>query len=312
MLSQAFFRLVLWGPLMIIAFGTGHAQEPPEEAFPEMQMGIGSPVEFEVVVDGETKRLTFVENDDGDAIYQGDIVLGKAVDLASVSSGTVSLQSLGRIELFGLVVRGDEARWPLGRLRYRLDPSLLNPARVRGAIAHWEKVTDITFEEIDDTSGAFVTFANGSGCSSALGMKGDEQQVRLAPGCGFGQVVHEIGHALGLHHEHARSDRDQFVRIHKNNILKGREFNFEPDPIRFADSGPYCYQSIMHYGPFAFSKQSSQATIEPVDQADIGQRDALAQCDIDTVSRLYAQELTKRSDATQPEGSNLANPAGSR
>lgn len=39
-----------------------------------------------------------------------------------------------------------------------------------------------------------------------------------------GRAIHEIMHALGIFHEQSRSDRDRFVKIHKENIVPGLNF----------------------------------------------------------------------------------------
>lgn len=60
-------------------------------------------------------------------------------------------------------------------------------------------------------------------CWSNIGRDGGQQVVSLSVfGClEHGIIQHELLHALGFHHEHTRSDRDQYVRINWENVPAG-------------------------------------------------------------------------------------------
>merc|ERR1712228_1158572 len=63
-------------------------------------------------------------------------------------------------------------------------------------------------------------------------------------------AMHELGHVLGLVHEHQRADRDRYVKVAWENI-----FDPEPDDVnwvKLSDSDlqglSYDPNSVMHYG----------------------------------------------------------------
>lgn len=60
-----------------------------------------------------------------------------------------------------------------------------------------------------------------SSCASYVGFIGGEQPVFIGPPCIVGNIVHEILHALGFHHEHTRTDREQYIKILPQNIMAG-------------------------------------------------------------------------------------------
>ena len=67
-------------------------------------------------------------------------------------------------------------------------------------------------------------------------------------------MVHELGHALGLSHQHSRYDRDTYVTVLFENIQSGKAGNFVKWSVPHNYSVPYDLTSVMHYGPKFCSK----------------------------------------------------------
>jgi hypothetical protein len=72
--------------------------------------------------------------------------------------------------------------------------------------------------------------------------------------------AHELGHALGFHHEHQRWDRDRYVTIHYEHIKARREVDYDwvPKTNWIVHSANYDYRSIMHYRTCWASKCESE------------------------------------------------------
>ena len=229
---------------------------------------------------------------DGLAIRAGDIVLGTAEEAASRSASARPLAPSPRA--LALPQHG-AALWPEGVVPYVIDPALpAGAARtIEAAIAEWNNQTVISLVPRSAESD-YVRFIPSERCASHVGRQGGEQLVWAGrgPECGVRQLhgaIHEIGHVVGLDHEHQRSDRDDYGTVSHGDLdPRWREWY---TPWRSAE-GPYDFRSAMHYW-MAVKSVPPGIEIAP---------GGLSAGDIDGVARLYGRPPRATTIATNPPG----------
>ena len=214
----------------------------------------------------------------GEAVFQNDIILHPD----ELSDEPVASETTGRTRA--------SSKWPGKIVYYVIDPSLPNPSRVYDAMAHWEANTPIRFVA-RTTQRGYVLFRNGSGCSANVGYSGGLQYVNLGGGCSTGSTIHEIGHTVGLWHEHSRVDRANHITVNYSNIAPGYEYAFDTYTAQGFDGfdygGTLDLSSIMMYGPYDFSKNGLPTITRNDGSLYTVQRNGLSPLDIATVQAMY-------------------------
>ena len=151
-------------------------------------------------------------------------------------------------------------RWTNGIVYYVFDAAVSSTNRQnwRDAAAAWSAVAPLTFTE-GTGIGNYIYVQNGSGNNSYVGMIGGSQVMNIFNWSSVYTIAHEIGHALGLIHEHQRSGRDSYVTINYSYIQSGYEGNFYI--AGSTNYGTYDFDSVMHYNKCIFSTDCSPSFI---------------------------------------------------
>lgn len=255
---------------------------PEIEAYPGVE---GDIVEF--VYDG---GKIICEKINGEYYYQGDIILTEE----QISGGKSGSKGAG--------IPFNIVKWPNKTVNFIINNNLPDQFRVRDAIKHWEDNTDIVFKELSAPTGSYIEFvrsSNDSGGSSNLGWLPNRSGVWLGDKLPVYGVIHEIGHAVGLIHEHCRPDRDQRVQVIWDNIISDERHNFELTPVKYM-TPLLDYNSIMIYGWDTFSKTPMvEPTLLKLDGSYIFMSTAgLSQGDIDAVNLVYSNLLVETTVPT--------------
>jgi hypothetical protein len=189
-------------------------------------------------------------------------------------------------------------RWPKGVVPFQIDANtypLGSAARqqVLLAINAWNttSVVKLLPAKATDTNLINITLSPVAGaCLSPIGLQGGTQAVGCFANAAAGVIMHEIGHALGLIHEHKRPGRSNFITVNAANIKAGSIGQFSPVDNIDCPVGTYDCGSIMHYGATSFSVDGVQPTITVTNPAvctNIGQRNALSAGDVAAARVMY-------------------------
>ena len=189
--------------------------------------------------------------------------------------------------------------WEKGNIPYYYsgDFSEADIAVVELAMATWEASCGVKFHKTNPRSNAYkiIRTSRSNSWASSLGENNVENHMYYGDGFeSYGHTLHELGHCLGLLHEHQRPDRDLYVRIVWEKIYPEYRSNFKKqnNPLISEKDFPYDFSSIMHYHTRGFSIDGSE-TIVPLtaEGIEIGQRQELSARDVEKARTIYGPPL---------------------
>ena len=280
-------RLGGWGAKPILV--------PPgvDEYYP-MRVGPG-PQDF-MPVQGKTV---------GDYVFSGDMILGLARDLRPVPADPKKfrLTIMGKNAGFGLK-KDSGSLWPHGLIPVYLDLPREIQSIMRTAMEEWNSKTNIKFidglrlteDQLNDLQAlqdkkqigkwVWVTTQSDGGewCNSYVGMAKPQDKdgkpyinlngkVEMHCKDPQGAAIHELGHVIGLFHEHQRADRDEYVSVR----WSGESYDIERDGDRDTYGTKFDTKSVMIY----------DHVIDLVSKKEVGDNQTLSAGDIKTVNRMY-------------------------
>ncbi|KAF4099690.1 hypothetical protein G5714_019816 [Onychostoma macrolepis] len=230
----------------------------------------------------DLRRRNYLKNDDL-------IIFVDFEDLTSLINSEVPVAP----KLRRNAILDEKARWEFP-IPYILTDSLDLNAKgvILQAFEMYRLKSCVDFKPYEGES-TYISFTKLDGCWSFVGDLKTGQNVSIGDRCDTKAIVeHELLHALGFYHEQSRSDRDDYVQIWWDQIIPGKEHNFnkyEDDFITDLNT-PYDYESIMHYRPLSFNKDPDIPTITttiPAFNNIIGQRLDFSALDLERLNRMY-------------------------
>ncbi len=253
---------------------------------------------------------------DGKAIHEEDIILGDVSNLKDVTDDPVAQSRAGHVKVAGNVLKllgGSEYAWPKGIIPYTIDERLKSKKRfILEAIRDWNAKTNVNiidFElnkklierqlgSLDEVWKIRFIPSDKRSSSSYVGLRKvavsneypRSQPIKLGS---FNPrtIKHEIGHAIGLFHEHARHDRSRHITLHKHAIDEDSWHNFKKrDEAK--DVGDYDFASIMHYAESIFTNGNGPTFdvkdyLSDHERANVGRSAEISDGDVKSVNAIY-------------------------
>jgi hypothetical protein len=208
--------------------------------------------------EGINNELSESENNDA-YVWVGDMLIPEE----GISEPKFSVSGASGFQIY------NSRPWPNGRIPVAFEPSLSQEKRKLffEACQEWSYVANVSCYDRSIENYPYLSVETKKDgfqpCWSMLGVSKNKNVLNLLDTCWRKDtIIHELGHAFGLMHEHQRPDRDKYITVNFNNIQKEWHYSFKliGSSRLFAD---YDFTSAMHYPHLAgaFSPNSGSYTL---------------------------------------------------
>lgn len=282
----------------------GGAKAPPDCYNVAPPTGV-APVEF----GGVTAQVPFSVRDSL-AIAGGDIILGPASQFMGAARGSV--------------IASADQRWPGGRVPYDIIGFAEDDlGALEQAMRDWEAVASVAFvpRASDDLAYLRIIEITADGITAGRSYVGlqpadiQPQPLELVKPVSLGTARHELGHALGMWHEHQRPDRDAYIKLlPDNSVMSADQFKVNYDPIDVTLAlwtNDYDIHSVMHYSSInGASRANSSGNFLPVltaaDGSIIDNSDKITHLDACAVNMAYDPDRYRRECSVDEDASHCS------
>jgi MYXO-CTERM domain-containing protein len=207
--------------------------------------------------------------------------------------------------------------WPDGRVPYKIASTVGSTTKTRllAAMEEWRKKSADRVRFVKATSGdaAYLQVTEGSPqVSPHVGYRAGKVSTMQLRNPEYQTVIrHELGHVLGFHHEHKRSDRAGHIQVLSANIVNNTKCQYQFSKCTDCELvNGYHVKSVMHYRTYrdlASCRVNGNAVLLNKDGSKIDHEWVITSADLSALAVLYP---LSGSGGAPPDG-GLEGSAGS-
>jgi hypothetical protein len=230
-------KLILTGIMAVLLCTTSCKKQIDTTSEPELE-------NLKKSQEGEWKSAYYLgslisyQRINGQNILNGDMILTD--DQLSASPQKTDVQTEGH---------GQNNVWPAATIYYYISTNFTTSERsvITSAINDWANKTGLSF--VSRNTGTYLSIQRGSANNCTVGYVSNAT-MNLSDPSAKGIVVHELGHAIGLHHEQLRADRDTYIDVKWSNISTSAQGSYNKITGMNYGGTTFDFASIMLYGSY--------------------------------------------------------------